>query len=202
MRYLRTRVRESRAALALAILMPLAIALSPATSSSATSAMQPACQASQVVVTAGATLGETNYSMRTPIGLQQRSASLVIPVYFYNRGAICHLLMGAPIFRPVRYTTDAAHLSANDLGVPAGADNNQRPVVKRHQTLKALFVLIRPVGAPFKACKPGTATGVQVGGYVKPVATTHFILRQIRDVCFDTGIGRNVGNYGAAWPAT
>ena len=113
MSHLRKRVRESRVVLALAVLMPIAIVvgtLSPAVSSNAASPSHPACQASQIAVTAGATLGGTNYLVRTSTGLQRRSASKVVPVYFYNRGATCHLLMGGPIFRAVRNTTDVAHL--------------------------------------------------------------------------------------------
>jgi len=205
MSYLRERVRESRVVLALAVLMPLAIAvgtLSPALTAHAAAPAHPACQASQIAVTAGATLGGTNYLVRTSTGLQRRSASKVVPVYFYNRGATCHLLMGGPIFQPVRNTTDVAHLSANDLAIPAGAGSTRRPVVARHQKIEALFVFIRPIGPAFTGCKPATTTGFLVGDYANPIATTHFIVRQIRDVCFVTGVGRGQFNYGAAWPAT
>lgn len=205
MSYLRKRVRESSFVLALAVLMALAISvgtLSPAARAHAATPAQPACEASQIAVTAGATLGGTNYLVRTSTGLHQRSASEVVPVYFYNRGAPCHLLMGAPNFRAVRNTTDVAHLTANDLAIPAGTGTTRRPVVAHHQKIEALFVLIKPVGPAFTGCKPATTTGFLVGDYANPIATTHFIVRQLRDVCFDTGVGRGVLNYGAAWPAT
>jgi hypothetical protein len=206
MGYLRKCVRESRVVLALVVLLPLALAvgtLSLAAAAHAAAPAQPACQASQIAVTAGATLGATNYLVRTSTGLQQRSASQVIPVYFYNRGATCHLLMGGPIFRAVRNTTDVAHLSANDLAIPAGVGSTRRPVVAHHQKIEALFVLMKPIGLAFTGCKPATTTGFLVGDYANPIATTHFIIRQLRDVCFDNpGVGRGVLNYGPAWPAT
>jgi hypothetical protein len=199
-------VRESRVVLALVVLLPLAIAvgaLSPAGLARAAAPAPPACQASQIAVTAGATLGETNYLVRTLTGLQQRSAFKVVPVFFYNRGATCHLLMGGPIFRAVRNTTDVTHLSANDLAIPASAGSTRRPVVARHQKLKALFVWMKPVGPAFTGCKPATATGFLVGDYANPIATTHSIVRQLRNVCFDNpSVGRGVLNYGPVWPAT
>ena len=205
MGYLRKCVRESRVVLALVVLLPLAIAvgtLSPAVTAHAAAPAQPACQASHIAVTAGATSGATNYLVRTSTGLQQRSASKVVPVYFYNRGATCHLLMGGPIFQPVRNTTDVTHLSANDLAIPVGAGSTRRPVVDHHQKIEALFVFMKPVGPAFTGCKPATTTGFLVGDYANPIATTHFIVRQLRNVCFVSGVGHGQFNYGAAWPAT
>jgi len=205
MSYLSQRVRENRVVLALAVLMSLAIAvgtLSPTGSSSATSSMHPACRASQIVVTAGATETNASYPVRTSTGLHRSSAFEIVPVYFHNRGATCHLLMGAPNFRAVRNTTDVTHLIAHDLSVPAGADNNRRPVIAGHHETEALFVIVRPVGSSFTGCNPATTTGFLVGDYANPIATTHFVVRQLRDVCFDAGLGRNVLDYGAVWPAT
>jgi hypothetical protein len=204
--YPRKRVRESRVVLALFVLVPLTIAvgaLSPAVTAHAAAPAQPACRASQIAVTAGATLGATNYLVRTSTGVQHRSASKVVPVYFYNRGATCHLLMGGPIFRAVRNTTDVAHLSANDLAIPSSTGSTRRPVVARHQKIEALFVFMKPVGAAFTGCKPATTTGFLVGDYANPIATTHFVVRRLIDVCFDNpGVGRGVLNYGPVWPAT
>ena len=58
----------------------------------------------------------------------------------------------------------------------------------------------RLVGSSFTGCDPATTTGFLVNGYANPIATTHFVVRQLGDVCFDTGVGRNVLNYGAVWP--
>lgn len=205
MSYLRKRVRENRVVLALAVLMPLAIAigaLSPAVTSNAASSSHPACLASQITVTAGATKTNVTLPVRTSTGVHQVPAYEVVPVYFYNRGATCHLLMGAPTFQAVRITTNVTHISVHDVSVPASADNNRRPVVAHHQKIEALFVTVKPVGPSFTGCDPATTTGLLVGGYANPIVTTHFVVRQLRDVCFDTGVGQNVLDYGVVWPAT
>jgi hypothetical protein len=201
---LRISVRASWAKFSFVALAPLAVAVGtmpPVGSSGAATTQRLACLASQISVSAGATQGETNYSVRTPTGVQERSASKVIPVYFFNRGATCHLLMGGPSVRAVRNTTDATHLSMNDLGVPVDTGTTRRPVVSHHQKIEALFVYMKPVGPPFAGCKPSTATGLLMDGYAKPGATKHFIARRLADVCFDTGVGRDSLNYGVAWPA-
>ena len=208
MSYLRKRVRGSRVVLALIVLMPLAIAVgtvSPTVSAHAATPSHPACKASQITVSAGATVTNTTYSVRTTTGVHQVPAYEVVPVYFYNRGTTCHLLMGAPYFQAVRNTTDVVNLSAlsaHDVSVGAGADNTRRPVVVRHQKLEALFVVVKPVGPSFKGCDPATASGIVIQGYASPIGTFHFVVRQLRGVCFDTGVGRNVLDYGAVWPAT
>ena len=205
MNYLRNHVRESRAVLALAVLMPLALAVSStslAVKADAATPSHPACQASRITVTTGSTETNTTYPVRTSTGVHQELALEIVPVYFYNRGTTCHLLMGAPIFRAVRNTTDVAHFAAHDLSVPAGADNTRRPVVARHQKLEALFVIVKAAGSPFKGCAAATTTGFLVGNYANPIATSHFVLRRLHDVCFDTGARRIVLNYGVGWPTT
>jgi hypothetical protein len=74
------------------------------------------------------------------------------------------------------------------MSVPTAAENTRRPVITHHQKIEALFVVDRLVGSSFTGC------------YANPIATTHFVVRQLGDVCFDTGVGRNVLNYGAVWP--
>jgi len=205
MNYQKKRVRDSRVELALAALMTLAITVgttSLAISANAATPSPPACRASQIAVTAGATETNTTYPVRTSSGVHQVPALEIVPVYFYNRGTTCHLLMGAPIFRAVRNTTDVAHFAAHDLSVPAGADNTRRPVVARHQKLEALFVIVKAAGSPFKGCAAATTTGFLVGNYANPIATSHFVLRRLHDVCFDTGARRIVLNYGVGWPTT
>jgi hypothetical protein len=208
MNYLRKRVRKGRVTLAVVALMPLAIVvgtMSPAVTAYAATPSQPACQASQITLTTGATMTDTTYPVRTSTGVHQSLAYEAVPVYFYNRGAVCHLLMGAPDFQAVRNTTEVAKLSAlaaHDVSVPAGADNTRRPVVAHHQKIEALFVVTKPVGRSFAGCDPATATGIVVQGYANPIGTFHFVVRRLLDVCFDTGAGRNVLDFGAVWPAT
>jgi hypothetical protein len=74
-------------------------------------------------------------------------------------------------------------------------------VISRHEKLEALFVVVKPVGPTFKGCDTATATGFIVGDYASPIATTHFVDRKLREVCFDTGIGHNVIDYGVEWPS-
>ena len=204
----RQRVRENTTAFALVVLMPLLLAgCSAAPSTTAQSVTShPACGASQITVTAGKTLTNTTYGVRTTTGLHQVRAYELVPLYFYNTGATCHLLMGAPDVLAVRNTTDVKNLSTlsmHDVSIPAGADNTRRPVVARRQKLEALFVVLKPVAGPtFRGCHPATATGLLLQGYAGPIGTFHWIPRQLRDVCFDTGVGRSVVNFGVSWPPT
>ena len=203
MSYPRRRVRGSRVVLTLVVLLPLAIAVgtvSPAVTAHAATSSHPACQASRISVTAGATVTTATYRLKTSEGVLQYRAYEVVPVYFYNRGTTCHLLTGAPEVRAVRNTTDPAKLSVRDMSVPTAAENTRRPVITHHQKIEALFVVDRLVGSSFTGCDPATTTGFLVNGYANPIATTHFVVRQLGDVCFDTGVGRNVLNYGAVWP--
>ena len=160
----------------------------------------PACQSSQIRVTAGATATDATYTVRTSTGVHQVSAYEIVPVSFYNKGATCHLLMGAPIFQAVRNTTAlSATTPPHDLSIPAGAGNTKRMVVPRHQKIEALFVVVKPVGSSFAGCEPATTSGFSVGDFGNPIDTTHFIRRQLREVCFDSGAGAHVLNIGASW---
>lgn len=209
MNFLKQRVRGNRAALALVILtltvLPMVLGpVSPAVTAQAATTSHPACRASQIKVSSGATLTNTTYPFRTSTGVRQEPAYEVIPVYFYDQGATCHLLMGAPDIRAVRDTTNVTNLKTitmHDLSVPVSADNTRREVVGHHQKLEALFVVVRPVGPPFTGCSPATTSGILVQGYASPIGTFHFIVRRLRDVCFDSGVGQNVLDYGVAWPS-
>ena len=199
------RVRRSTAVLALVVLSPLAIAagtVSPAVVAQAATPSHPACLASNLTVTDGVTVTNTTYTVKTSTGLHQVPAYEEVPVYFYNRGATCHLLMGAPEVQAVRDTANVAAITSHDLSIPTGADNTRRPVVAHHQKLEALFVVVKPVGPPFKGCAPATTTGLLVGDYAKPIGTTHFVIRRLQDVCFDSGVGRSVLDYGIGFPPT
>jgi hypothetical protein len=202
------RVRLSNVILGLAVIASstaVTLAWPLAVNAQAANSAHPACQASQITVTAGATVTNTTYTVKTSTGLHQVPAYEEVPVYFYNRGTPCHLLMGAPYFQAVRNTTDVVNLSAlsaHDVSVGAGADNTRRPVVIRHQKLEALFVVVKPVGPSFKGCDPATASGIVTQGYASPIGTFHFVVRQLRDVCFDSGVGALVVNIGAVWVPT
>jgi hypothetical protein len=205
MTYPHTPVRRNRVVLTLVLLVPLAIAvgtLSSRAAANAASSSLPACRASQLTVTGGAISMNTSYPVRTTTGVSQVRAYEVVPVYFYNRGPSCHLLMGAPVIRLLRDTTEASTAPLHDLSIPAGADNTRRPPIDRRQKIEALFVVVPRVGPTFKGCDPATATGIVVEGYAKPIGTIHFIPRALRNVCFDSGVGRGVLDYGVEFPPT
>ncbi len=205
-RSVRQRARGSVTARALVVVTPLLIAgevLAPlATAHAVTS--HPACGASQIAVTAGKTQTDATYGVRTTTGLHQVRAYEIVPVYFYNSAATCQLLTGAPDVRAVRHTTHVTSLSSlsiHDVSIPTGADNTRRAVLARHQKLEALYVVLKPLAGPyFRGCHPATATGLLIQGYAAPIGTFHWIPRQLRGVCFDTGVGRSVVNFGIIWP--
>jgi hypothetical protein len=205
MQCLKKPVRGSRVILTLVILIPLATAVTTVSSPVAANAsptVLPACQASQLTVTGGAVTTNTTYPVKTTTGVHQDPAYEVVPVYFYNRGTSCHILMGGPVVRLLRDTSVASTATLHDLSTPAGADNTRRPPIDRHQKIEALFVVVPRVGPAFKGCERATATGIVVGGYAKPISAIHFIPRTLRDVCFDTGVGRSVLDYGVEFPPT
>ena len=179
--------------------------LSPETLAQASTPLHRACRASQIRVSAGATASDTTYSLVTATGVRPVFAYEAVPLYFYNRGDVCHLLMSAPAVQAVRDTTTVAHLSnfpMHDLSTPVSAENNRRRLIVYHQRLEVLVVVVRPVGPAFKGCEPATATGILMQGYAGPIGTYYFTPRRLRDVCFDTGLGFRVVNLGVFWPPT
>ena len=190
-----------------AVLLALTLAaagLSLAVPVQAAPPLHPACQASQIRVSAGATVTNTSITVATATGVRPVFVDEAVPVYFYNRGDVCHLLMGAPAVSAVRRATRVASLRTlplSDLSIGTSAENNRRHLISHHQRLEALVVVVRPVGPSFAGCDPATATGILLQGYAGPVGTFHFIARSLRDVCFDTSVGRNVINVGVDWRA-
>src|ERR1019366_2674961 len=165
----------------------------------AASTAHPACQASQIRVTAGPTSPNVTYDVKTVTGDLKSLAREAVPVYFYNKGSICHLLMGAPDFRAVKSTTDLRSLTVGDLSMPDGADNENRLLLDHHERVEALFVVVKFFGITSGLCDPATTTGLLVGDYANPIATTHFFARKIHDVCFYKGPGPIATNSGAVW---
>ena len=159
----------------------------------------PACRVSRLAVTAGATTTNTTYAQTAPTGAVTGFASEAVPLYFYNTGPTCHLLMGAPSVRAVKSTTKIGAIGPSDVSIPVGADNENRMLVTHHQRLEALFVVVRPNVTMNGPCDPSTTTGLLVGGYATPISSAHFIVRRLRSVCFDTGVGRNNVNTGVVW---
>jgi hypothetical protein len=204
---LKMRVHLSKPVFVSAVLMLLALvgtSMSPAAAHAA-ALSHPSCNSSEIAVSAGETETNTTYPVKTSTGIHEVPAFEVVPVYFYNRGTVCHLSMGAPDIEVVRNTTKVVNLSAlsaHDVSVPVGAENTKRLDIARHQKIEALFVVVKLVGPSLKGCDPATASGLLIQGYVHPIGTFHFVARQLRDVCFDTGVGRNVLDYGVVWRST
>lgn len=202
------RVRGNTTTFALVVLTPLLLAGCSAAPSTTAQAVisHPACGVSQITVAAGKTLINATYEVRTSTGLHRVRAYEIVPLYFYNTGATCHLLMSAPDVFAVRNTTDVtnlATLSMHDVSIPIDSANTRRRVVTHHQKLEALFVVLKPVaGLTLRGCHPATATGLLLQGYAGPIGTFHWIPGQLRDVCFDRGVGSSVVNFGISWPPT
>ena len=161
-----------------------------------------ACRTSQIQVTAGPTLTNVRYSYKASGHTLKGLAQQAVPVYFYDKGATCHLLMSGPDIRMVRNATDASSIAASDLSAPTGNPAvSERAVVDRHQRIEALVSVNRLPKKDSKNCVPATSTGFLVGDYANPVATSHFIVRALDHVCFDPGtVGGPVTiNFGVSW---
>jgi hypothetical protein len=165
----------------------------------AASTTHPACQATQIKVTAGPMSPNVTYDVKTVTGEHKALAREAVPVYFYDMGSTCHLLMGSPIFRAVKSTTDIQSVTVGDLSMPAGADNEIRQVVEQHERVETLFVIVKLPGVIKGHCDPATTTGFLVSNYADPITTTHFFARKLHDVCFYSGPGQIAMNSGAVW---
>ena len=202
---MRTFLRRRRSAVALILLTPLAlvvmISLPVPIAQGAT--LHTACQASQIRLSVSATEKNATYEVRTSTGLHNAFAYELVPVHFYNRGRTCHLLMGGPNVQFVRHTTNVARLTNRDWSVPSpSANNGQRVLISRHETVEALVVIVKPVGKSFRGCEPATVTGFRVGDYANPISATYFVPRKLNDICFDVGVGRTVEDFGIQWTPT
>ena len=191
--------KVERAIAVIALLTAATVTGPLALTAQAASTAHPACQASQIRVTAGPTSPNVTYDVKTVTGEHKSLAKDAVPVYFYNKGSICHLLMGAPIFRAVKSTADPGSLTVADLSMPAGADNENRLLLGHHERVEALYVVVKLSGISSGQCDPATTTGLLVGDYANPKATTHFLARKIHRVCFYKGPGPIAMNAGAIW---
>ena len=145
-------------------------------------------------------MSNASYDYSTVEGTVHAFSKEAIPVYFYNKSTVCHLLMGGPSIRAVKNTTDVTAIMASDLAFSAPVTGEKRVVVEHHQKVEALFLFGNPVLHKSRACDPATATGILIQGYSKPTTSTGtFFPRRIRHVCFDSGVGAIVSNTGVAW---
>jgi len=194
-----SRRRNAAPALAVMVILSAVVVTGPLALSAKAANAHPACKVSQIRVRAGATLVDAHYDETTPTGVVHPFANEAVPVYFYNVGGVCHLLMGGPIFQAVRHTTDVKALPNDDLSMPGGADNEHRQLVEHHEQVEALLVVVKPSAALGAPCDPAATTGFLVGDYADPIGHSHFIKRNLHYVCFDFGAGSHVLNIGASW---
>ena len=84
MESVRRRALGKTTALVLVVVTPLLLAGYSAASATTAQAMtsHPACDASQITVTAGKTLTHATYAVRTTSGFHQVRAEELVPVYF------------------------------------------------------------------------------------------------------------------------
>jgi len=157
-----------------------------------------ACRASQIRVTSGPTLFNTSYDNLDEHLKFKAFANEAVPVYFFNKGADCHLLMGAPTIRAARKIPVTDSSSTTNLSFPFTA-NERRLLIVHDEKIEALFVVIKPSAVLGHPCDPSATSGVFVGGYATPISSSHFIRRNLHYVCFDSGVGRLVENTGTAW---
>jgi hypothetical protein len=149
----------------------------------------PACLTSQIKVTVGATMSNVPYDYSTVHAFSKKA----VPVYFYNTGATCHLLMGAPSIRAVKNTTNVHAIAVSDLAFPGSVPTENRVVVDHHQKVEALFLFGNPLPPSSHPCDPATTTGILVQGYADPISSIgKFFPRSIQ----------HVSNTGVAWATT
>jgi hypothetical protein len=159
----------------------------------------PACLTSQIKVKVGATMSNVSYVYSTAHAISKKA----VPVYFYNKGATCHLLMGRPSIRAVKNTTNVHAIAVSDLSFPGSVSTENRVVVAHHQKVEALFLFGNGLPPSSGRCDPATTTGILVQGYADPTPSIgKFFPRRIRHICFDSGVGAIVSNTGVAWATT
>jgi hypothetical protein len=149
-------------------------------------------------VTSGPTLFNTSYDNLDEHLKFKAFANEAVPVYFFNKGADCHLLMGAPTIRAARKIPVTDSSSTTNLSFPFTA-NERRLLIVHDEKIEALFVVIKPSAVLGHPCDPSATSGVFVGGYATPISSSHFIRRNLHYVCFDSGVGHLVENTGTAW---
>ena len=205
MRLTRICVHRNFARLALVVFTALASSISVATSSSGAQAatLFPACMTSQIVVSIGATLSNVSYEYPTPTGIVHAFSKKAVPVYFYNPGPVCHLLMGAPAISAVRdASNDSTVTVANMTIAHPPLPTTKRVVLQHRQRGDALFLFGSPVPKGATNCRLGTATGILVQGYANPVPSAgKFFPRRMRNVCFPVpgAVGVVATNTGVVW---
>ena len=205
MRLTKRRARRNLVLLALVVFLSLASSISVGSISSVAQATTryPACVTSQIVVTAGVTISNVSYQYPTQTGNVHAFSKMAVPVFFYNRGPVCHLLMGAPDIAAVRDATSASTVTVANMTIPnPPLPTTKRVVLQLHQRAEALFLFGSTIPKGAADCQSETATGLLVQGYAKPVPSVgKFFPRRMKNVCFPVpgAVGAAAMNTGVAW---
>jgi hypothetical protein len=104
-------------------------------------------------VTSGPTLFNTSYDNLDEHLKFKAFANEAVPVYFFNKGADCHLLMGAPTIRAARKIPVTDSSSTTNLSFPFTA-NERRLLIVHDEKIEALFVVIKPSAVLGHPCDP------------------------------------------------
>lgn len=162
-----------------------------------------ACVTSQIEVTAGATISNVSYEYSTWKGTVHAFSKKAVPVFFFNRGKACHLLMGVPAINAVRNAKSVSAMTNSDMAVSAPVPSTKRVVLDHHQKVEALFLFGSPIPKGVRGCDAATTTGILVQGYARPTPSVgKFFPRKIKNVCFPVGAGATFVNTGVAWFST
>ena len=207
MRFTINRARRKLAVLALVVFTSLGSSISLGSISLVAQAATryPACVISKIVVTAGRTISDVPYQYPTQMGNVHAFSKMAVPVFFYNRGPVCDLLMGAPDITAVRDATSASTVTVANMTIPNPPPLTKRVVLQLHQRAEALFLFGSKIPKGAADCHSGTATGLLVQGYAKPVPSVgKFFPRRMKNVCFPVpgAVGAVTTNTGVAWATT
>jgi hypothetical protein len=176
---------------------PLSVPLATRSSSSValtakvTRASLPECTATNITLSIGAThKGGAAY----PVG------TLLTPITFTNHGSSCHLPLGGPNARAVRGKYDGDTTKVNQFSFPLPSTNEKLTLNGGSQDRALVEVRGLPSATLHaKTCSPQTAVGFIVEGYAKPLAATHYFARTLANVCFYSGSGGIVTDFGLVW---
>ena len=162
-----------------------------ATTSSQAAAYSP-CRFSRITVSVGSTRQDV---------AGYPSGSRVTPIYFTNRGPVCHLLLGGPVVRAFRSYHVSKKVTDTEQSVPAMTTDASSPVLAEGTRYEAVFEVVQLSKSSMRsrACGEATASGFVVEGYALPASYWEYFPRTLKHVCFYFGPGALVSNIGIKW---
>ncbi len=151
----------------------------------------PVCQASNITLRIGRTYRA---------GSGYPAGTLLTLLTLTNHGSTCHLPLGGPIARAVRGTYNGRATKISQLSLPVSATNLRLKLKSGAQARAVVEVRGLPSAMLHsKTCSPHAAVGFVVDGYGEPIATAHYFARRLENVCFYSGPGGTVTDFGIVW---